>query len=150
MPSLRKLFEQNMDRARFVTQQEKEGIRKKPKKQRDPDYSRPVSYGTVLKRDIRLLIRLAAINQQQMDMTYQKITTKETKHYICCPYSYRYRFLRLGRTKMLFAYDVDDKHIKGFVVKNIRKVKILDKRFRARWGIEIFTIMIAVGLSILA
>lgn len=138
MPSLRKQFEQRMDKLHFVTQQEKMGIRRKPRKQKDPEYSKPVTYGALLKRDHRLLIRIAAINHQQIDLTYTKITTKETKHYTCCPYSYRYRFLRMGRTKLMFAYDVDDKHIKGFVVKNIRKVKILEKHFRPKWEIEIW------------
>ena len=143
--NLRERFDRNVNKAYFVTQQEKSGVRKKPKKQRGPEYTHPTTYGRMLSRDHRLLIRQAAINQLQMDMTYHKLTTNETNHYIVCPYSYRYRRLKVGRRKMLYAYDIQDRHIKGFAVSRIKKIDILKKRFSPMWEIELFAWFLALS-----
>jgi predicted DNA-binding transcriptional regulator YafY len=87
-------------------------------------------------RDVRLMIRQAALNLMQVIITYRKITTGERKMYRVAPYSYRYRHVRIGLTRLLFAYDMEDKHIKGFVLKNISKIVLLDKKFRPKWEVE--------------
>ena len=37
---------------------------------------------------------------------------------------------------MLFAYDMDDRRIKGFAIRNIRNVVITDRKFSPKWTIE--------------
>ena len=88
-------------------------------------------------RNKRTAIREGALRRVQIIITYTKITDLTTNRYVCCPYSWRYRRLRTGRRKMLYAYDVDDRHIKSFVLNNIRRVALTDKKFVPRWQIEI-------------
>jgi len=83
-----------------------------------------------------MAIREAALRMVQIIIMYKKETTGETKRYIVCPYSMRYRRLKTGIKKLLFAYDVDDKHIKGFVIGNIKKVALTDRRYRPMWPVE--------------
>jgi hypothetical protein len=73
----------------------------------------------------------------QVILTYKKETTGETVKRICACYSYRYRRLKRGIRKLLFAWDMEDQRIKGFVVNNIRNVAILDRKFVPRWPIEL-------------
>ena len=80
----------------------------------------------------------AAEEKKQLKLRYKK-RTGEIKTYVVNPYSYRYKFSpRGGRQRMLFAYDVKDKHIKGFYVKNLLKVQKLSRTFRPIWPIEIY------------
>jgi len=90
-------------------------------------------------RNKRLAIREAALRLVQIVMTYTKTTTRETKKYIVAPYSYRHRRLKIGRRKMLFAYDMKERHIKGFVVRSIRNVALTDRKFKPKhgWPVEI-------------
>jgi len=53
------------------------------------------------------------------------------------PYSYRYKRLKVGMRKMMYAYDMKDRHIKGFAMSNIRNVAITDRKFRPIWRVEI-------------
>jgi len=39
--------------------------------------------------------------------------------------------------KLLFAYDMEARKIKGFVVRNVRNVAITDRTFRPKWEVEI-------------
>ena len=95
-------------------------------------------YGTLFaQRNWRLGVKEAALRRTQIILTYKKVTTGEVKKYVVAPYSYRYRRLRSGRRKLLFAYDMKSKHIKGFVTRNIRKVAITDRKFRPKWPVEI-------------
>ena len=79
---------------------------------------------------------MAANELKQVMIIYKKETTGEVKRYRVAPYSYRYRRLKVGIRKMFFAYDMSDKHIKGFVLKNIRTVEILSRKFRPKWPVE--------------
>lgn len=72
----------------------------------------------------------------QIIITYKKETTGEVKKYIVCPYSYRYRRLKKGIRKLLFAYDMGDRHIKGFIIGNVKKVALTDRRFIPKWPVE--------------
>lgn len=120
-------------RIRFISEQEQKAPRRKPKR-----VGKTPAYGTLYAlRNTRMAIMEAAMRQVQIIIIYQKITTGETNRYIVAPYSYRYRRLKIGIKKLLFAYDMDDKHIKGFVISNIKKVAITDRRFRPIWEVEI-------------
>jgi hypothetical protein len=131
MPSFSRALKRDIDRVKFV--EEQAGAKKKPKKRGvSPEIG--VLFGA---RSVRLVIREAAINLRQVIITYKKITTGERKMYRVAPYSYRYRRVRIGLTRLLFAYDMEDKHIKGFVLKNISKIVILDKGFRPKWEVEL-------------
>lgn len=88
-------------------------------------------------RNKRIAIREGALRKVQLIIKYSKISTGETKKYVVNPYSYRYRMTRQGRRKMLMAFDVENKHIKGFVLNNIKNVVITDRKFVPRWKIEI-------------
>lgn len=80
-------------------------------------------------RDYRLVIREGAIRRVQIVIIYKKITTGEVKRYTVCPMSYRYRKLRVGLRKVLFARDVPDSHLKNFVMKNIRSATLTNKKY---------------------
>lgn len=106
--------------------------------------------GTLLaKRHFRLTIREASRRRSIIAMLYTKLTTGDTLEYRLEPYSYRYRRLRVGIRKVFFAYKVGDVHsekrkfpvkyqgIRMFYLLNIHAVKILQRRYRPRWRVEI-------------
>lgn len=120
-------------REKFIEEQEQKAPKRRPRR-----VGKKPAYGTLFAlRNKRLAIREAALRNAQIIIRYVKVTTGESKRYVVAPYSYRYRKLRIGRRKMLFAYDMKDKHIKGFVLNNIRKVAITDRKFRPKWDVEI-------------
>ncbi len=80
-------------------------------------------------RDTRLLIRIGAVRRVQIVIIYKKITTGEIKRYTVAPLSYRYRRLRVGIRKVLFAKDMQESKLKMFVLKNIRTVSITNKKY---------------------
>lgn len=88
-------------------------------------------------RNNRIAIREAALRRVQIVFSYDKVTTGERKKYICEPYSWRYRMLKSGFRKMLYAFDVEDKHIKSFVARNIRNVAVSTRKYTPRWRVEI-------------
>lgn len=123
----------NALREQFIAEQEAKAPRRRPRR-----VGRKPRYGTLFAvRNKRLAIQEAALRLAQIAITYRKITTGETKKYVVAPYSYRYRRTREGRRKMLFAYDMKDKHIKGFALRNIRKVALTDRKFRPKWKVEL-------------
>lgn len=126
-------LKQDINRLSFITEQEKKAPKRKPKR-----VGKKPAYGTLYAlRNTRMAIREASLRRVQIIIHYTKETTGETKRYIVCPYSYRYRRLKSGLKKMLFAYDMTDKHIKGFVIGNVKKVAITDNKFRPMWPVEI-------------
>jgi hypothetical protein len=121
-----------INRSLFIAEMERRAPRRKPVR----TLAQPT--GTLFAiRNKRLAIREGALRRVQIIISYTKITTHSTHRYIVCPYSYRYRRLRIGRKKLLFAWDVDDRHIKGFVLSNIRNVALTDKKFTPLWKVEI-------------
>ena len=91
-------------------------------------------YGMRAKRGA---IHKAADNRQTVDILYRKING-EVKKYTVEPYSYRSKRLRMGWRKLFFAYDVDDKSIKGFLLANILSVEINEAdEYKPRWMIEL-------------
>lgn len=120
-------------RQEFIQTQEAKAPRRKPKRVQ----TKPQRGTLWAMRNKRLSIREAALRRVQISMRYRKETTGELKTYIVAPYSYRYRRLKSGLRKMLFAYDMRDRHIKGFVIANIRNVAITDRRFVPKWPVEL-------------
>ena len=120
-----------IDRMAFVAAQAK--TKRRPKRKPAEREKRVLQ-----SRDKRMRILDSANRHRRIVIKYRKITTGEVKKYEVEPYSYRYRMLRSGMKKLLFAHDVvNDHHIKGFVMRNILDVRVTDKRFRPRWQMEI-------------
>ena len=120
-------------RDQFIADQERKAPKRRPRRT-----GQKPAYGTLFaQRNKRLTIQEAALRRVQVIITYRKMTTGETKKYVVAPYSYRYRQTRDGRRKMLFAYDMKEKHIKGYALRNIRKVALTDRKFRPQWPVEI-------------
>jgi predicted DNA-binding transcriptional regulator YafY len=131
--SYREVIEQGLSRLTFIQQQEEKAPRRLTRR-----VGLKPKTGTLFAiRNKRLAIREAALRNAEIVITYRKTTTGETKKYIVAPYSYRYKRLKVGLRKMLFAYDMKDRHIKGFAIRNIRNVAITDRKFRPKWPVEI-------------
>lgn len=104
--------------------------------------------GTLMaKRNFRLTIREAAARRAMVAILYTKLTTGDTLEYLVEPYSYRYRRLRIGVRKVFFAYKVGDvknrtlppreQGLRMFYLRNIQAVKILHRKYKPRWKVEI-------------
>lgn len=90
------------------------------------------------KRNTRLAIREAALRGVCIVILYEKVTDHTINKYYVFPLSYRFRKLKQGRRKVLFALDVrENKQIKMFCLKNIYKVAITDRKVKSRFPIEI-------------
>jgi predicted DNA-binding transcriptional regulator YafY len=121
-----------INKALFIQQMEGKAHRRKPVR----TMAQPT--GTLFAiRNKRITIREGALRLVQVIITYTKETTGETKKYTVAPYSYRYRRLKLGRRKMLYAYDMDEQKIKSFVLNNIRNVALTDRKFSPKWRVEL-------------
>ena len=129
MPSFSDAIRKDIGRVKFIESQ-------KTKKRKPKKTPKAVKEIYLPARDVRTLIMMAATELKQVMIIYKKETTGEVKRYRVAPYSYRYRRLKVGIRKMFFAYDMSDKHIKGFVLKNIRTVEILSRKFRPKWPVE--------------
>jgi predicted DNA-binding transcriptional regulator YafY len=131
--SYQKIIQKGINRLKFIAEQEGKAQRRRPRRTGEKP-----RVGTLFaRRNKRLAIREAALRNAQIIIRYKKTTTGETKKYIVAPYSYRYRDTKRGKRKMLFAYDMEDKRIKGFVLKEIRNVVITDRKFTPIWDVEI-------------
>lgn len=131
--SYRKLIDRGIDEVAFIFEQEAKAPRRKPRR-----VGLKPKTGTLFAiRNKRVAIREAALRASQIIITYTKTTTGERNKYRVAPYSYRYRRLKVGLRKMLYAYDMVDRHIKSFAIRNIRNVAITDRKFRPKWQIEL-------------
>ena len=79
----------------------------------------------------------AALREVLVIINYTKITTGETKKYVVEPYEWKFRMLKSGFRKMLWAYDVEEQRIKSFVNVNIQNVTITDKDYQPQWPVKI-------------
>lgn len=131
--SYRKIIEAGISREQFIQEQEEKAPRRKPKRTGE----KPKEGTLFAKRNKRLTIREAAKRKVQIILTYKKVTTGETKKYIVAPYEWKYRILKDGRRKVLYAYDMKEGHIKSFVQRNIQKVALTDRKFKPKWPIKI-------------
>ena len=145
--SFSEALKKDINRVEFISTQEEKAPRRKPKR-----VGKTPAYGTLYAlRNTRMAIREGSLRTVQIILTYLKETTGETKKYIVCPYSYRYRRLKGGMKKMLYAYDVEDRHIKGFIIGNVKKVALTDRKFRTMWPVEISTWVLAyLGMNFLS
>lgn len=117
----------------FIQKMEQKARRRKPTRTRAK-----ITRTMFAIRNKRVAIREGALRRSEIIITYVKITTGERKKYVVAPYSYRYKRLKVGRRKMLYAYDMKDKRIKGFSIRNIKNVALTDRKYRPKWKIEIF------------
>ena len=100
----------------FVQEQEKKAPKRKPVKAGVPENMRGSLYAI---RNKRLTIREGALRRVSIIITYTKITTGETKKYEVNATSWKFKRLKVGYRKVLFAYDKGErKQLKNFVLKN--------------------------------
>jgi hypothetical protein len=131
--SYQEIIERGIKQALWLAEQEAKAPRRRPRR----IGIKPKAGTLFAGRNKRLAIREASLRLVEIVITYHKTTTGETKKYVVAPYSYRYRRLKEGMRKMLFAYDMRDKHIKGFSINNIWNVALTDRKFRPQWRVEI-------------
>lgn len=125
------VLREGINKSLFIMQMEEKAPRRKPAR----TLVQPSGSLFAIKNK-RITIREGALRHVQIVITYTKETTNETKKYVVAPYSYRYRRLKTGRRKMLFAWDMDDNHIKGFVLNNIKNVALTDRKFTPKFRVE--------------
>lgn len=131
--SYREVIEKGISRALFIEKQELKAVKRKPVR------TKATPIGTLYAmRNKRLVIREAALRKVQVILHYRKITTGEHKTYIVAPYEWKYRKLKIGLRKVLYAYDMKDKHIKSFVQINITRAILTDRKFKPKWTIRIY------------
>lgn len=87
--------------------------------------------------NIRVTLRDAALKKNIVKITYKKTTTGEVKVYQIEPYSFRYIRMNVGVRKSLFGFDIKEKRIKSFAMRNITKIEMTNSAFSPRWPIEI-------------
>jgi len=127
------IMSRGVDRDAFIKSQETKAPRRKPVRARQKP-----SRGTLFAlRNKNIAIREAALRRVQIVLTYVKITTGERKKYVVAPYELKFRRLKDGMRKVLYAYDMEDKHIKNFVSKNIKNVALTDRKFVPKWPVKI-------------
>lgn len=123
----------DFDKIKWMSEQEKKAPRRKSRR-----VGKSPAYGSLFAlRNTRITIREGALRKVQIILTYKKVTTGETKKYVVAPYSYRYRRLKAGYRRLLFAYDMEEKKIKGYVIGNVRNVALTDRKFVPKWPVEI-------------
>lgn len=114
-------------------------VQLKAPKRKPLKVKKPLSGTLFAKRNTRLAIRQGALRGVTVVILYKKVTTGQVKRYQIIPISYRYRKLKQGRRKVLFAQDFrDDKKIKYFLLKSIYKVALTDRKVKANWKVQIF------------
>ena len=94
--------------------------------------SKEFSYktGTLLaKRNRNIAIIEATARETYVVIEYVKITTNEFTSYKIIPMDWKFRELKMGRKKVLYAQDMNDRfQIKSFVHTNIQRVMIGRKK----------------------
>jgi predicted DNA-binding transcriptional regulator YafY len=131
--SYSEIIQKGINRVQFIADQEEKAPKRRPRR----TGMRPSTGTLFASRNKRLAIREAALRNAQLVITYTKTTTNETKKYVVAPYEFKYLRLKVGRRKMLYAYDMKAKHIKSFALRNVKKVAITDRKFRPKWPIRI-------------
>jgi len=131
--SYTEIIKKGINRELFIAQQEEKAPKRRPRR----TGMRPATGTLFASRNKRMTIREAALRGVQVIITYTKTTTNETKKYIVAVYEFKYLRLKVGRRKMLYAYDMQAKHIKSFALRNIKKVALTDRKFVPKWPIRI-------------
>lgn len=106
-----------------------------------PRFAPKPSRGTLMaQRNKRVAISEGAMRRRKVVFRYRK-RSGQIKLYKVEPYSYRFRKLKEGIRKVLFAYHHDpankrNRSIKSFVLRDIKNVKITGEPFRPRYKVE--------------
>lgn len=134
MPNIINSINNSVDRkearARFIMEQEKKAARRKPMKGK-------VKSGSLFAiRNKSVAIREGALRRVQIIIKFKKTTTGDVKKYIVAPYSKSYRRLKVGLRKSLWAYDMKEKRIKSFAVRNIKNVALTDRKYVPKWPVK--------------
>jgi len=131
--SYREVIEKGISRLEFLAKVEEQAPKRQPRR-----VGVKPKTGTLFAiRNKRITIREAALRRVQIVITYKKITTGETKRYVVAPYEWKYIRLKTGLRKVLYAYDMKDRHIKSFVQRNVRNVALTDRKFVPKWPVRI-------------
>jgi hypothetical protein len=95
--------------------------------------------GTLLaKRNRNVAIIEATVRKTYVVIEYIKITTGEYEAYKVIPMEWKYRELKIGRKKVLYAQDMNDNYqIKSFVHTNIQRVMIGRKKVIPNGGFPV-------------
>ena len=115
-----------------------EKVEQKAKKRKPVKTKAKVTGTMFAQRNKRVAIREAALRGVSLVVLYKKVTTGEIKKYEVIPISWRYRKTKLGIRKVIFLQDVrDSKQLKYFVVKNIIRAVLTDRKIKPSWPVEI-------------
>lgn len=115
-----------------------EKVEQKAKKRKPVKTKAKVTGTMFAQRNKRVAIREAALRGVSLVVLYKKVTTGEIKKYEVLPISWRYRKTKLGLRKVIFLQDVrDSKQLKYFVVKNIIRAVLTDRKMKPSWPVEI-------------
>ena len=108
-------------------------------KKRKPVRTKAQVSGTLFaQRNKRIAIREEALRGVSLVILYKKVTTGEVKRYEVIPISWRYRKTRAGMRKVIFLQDVrDKKQLKYFVLKNVIRAVLTDRKVKSDWPVEI-------------
>jgi len=131
--SYREIIEKGLSRLQFILEQEEKAPRRLPRRVGE----KPKAGTLFAQRNRRLALREAALRRVQVVLTYRKISTGEVRKYTVCPYEWKFLRSREGLRKVLYAYDMQDRHIKSFIQRNILKVALTDRKFRPMWPVRI-------------
>lgn len=113
-------------------------VQEKAPKRKPVRTKKPLTGTLFAKRNTRLAIRQTALRGVTAIVLYKKVTTGQINRYQVIPISYRYRKLKQGRRKVLFVQDYrDGKKTKYFLLKNIYKVAITDRKVKPSWIVQI-------------
>lgn len=106
---------------------------------RKPVRTKASMTGTLFaKRNIRVAIRESVLREVSVVILYKKVTSSEVKRYEVIPLSYRYRKTKAGLRKVLFLQDIrEKKQVKYFVMRNILKVALTNRKIKPDWPVEI-------------
>lgn len=121
------------DFQKFAENVEKQAPKRKPIK------TKTKMTGTLFaKRNQRVAIREACLRKVSVIILYKKVTNNDIKRYEVIPLSYRYRKTKAGLRKVLFLQDVrEKKQVKYFVLRNIIKIALTDRKVKSDWPVEI-------------
>jgi len=126
--------------ADFVKTQREKAPKRRPTRVRRTDRMTGTLYAI---RNKRMAIREGAVRRVSVVIVYKKITTNRIKKFEVIPLSWRYKRLKKGFRKVLYAIDKMDpkkgRQLKNFVLKNIRNVMLTDRKFKpdSRYPVEI-------------
>lgn len=124
-------------RGDFIRRVSMSGGERKPKRTPSPDGAEKLS-----RRGWRIAVREAALRGVTCIILYRKTSTSEVKRYEVIPTEYAYKRMKENRLrKVLWVQDChegrDRRQIKCFVVRNIIKAAVTDRKRKSKWPVKI-------------